>query len=85
MSGDKEECVMREKILGMLKDVRPDVDFETETGLISGEVLESLELLTVITMLQDELEIEIDGQEISVENFDSLDAMVRMAERLKNV
>ena len=85
MSGDKEECVMREKILEMLKDVRPDVDFETETGLISGEVLESLDLLTVITMLQDELEIEIDGQEISVENFDSLDAMVRMAERLKNV
>ena len=85
MSGDKEECVMREKILEILKDVRPDVDFETETGLISGEVLESLDLLTVITMLQDELEIEIDGQEISVENFDSLDAMVRMAERLKNV
>ena len=76
---------MREKILEMLKDVRPDVDFETETGLISGEVLESLDLLTVITMLQDEQEIEIDGQEISVENFDSLDAMVRMAERLKNV
>ena len=76
---------MREKILEILKDVRPDVDFETETGLISGEVLESLDLLTVITMLQDELEIEIDGQEISVENFDSLDAIVRMAERLKNV
>ncbi len=75
---------MRERILAILKDVRPDVDFETETGLISGEVLESLDLLTVITLLQDELEIEIDGQEISVENFDSLDAMVKMAERLKN-
>ncbi len=84
MSDDKEESVMRERILAILKDVRPDVDFETETGLISGEVLESLDLLTVITLLQDELEIEIDGQEISVENFDSLDAMVKMAERLKN-
>ncbi len=73
---------MREKILGILNDIRPDIDFETETGLISGEVLESFDLFTIIASLQDELGCEIDNSEITVANFDSLDAMVNLAERI---
>ena len=75
---------MREKILGILNDIRPDIDFETETGLISGEVLESFDLFTIIASLQDELGCEIDNSEITMANFDSLDAMVALAERLSH-
>lgn len=73
---------MKEALLNILREIRPDVDFETETGLVSGEILESFDLFTIITSLHDELGVEIGTEEISTENFDSLDAMVAMAERL---
>ena len=73
---------MRETILSILTDLRPDVDFESETALVSDGILESFDLLTLIASLEDELGVEIGSREINAENFDSLDAMVRMAERL---
>ena len=75
---------MKEEILQILQEIRPDVDFEAEKGLISEEILESLDLLSIITMLQDEIGIEIGNAEISAENFDSLEAITAMTERLKN-
>ena len=73
---------MRETVLRVLTDIRPDIDFETETGLVSEGILESFDLLTIIASLQDEAGIEISNREISADNFDSLDAMVQMVERL---
>ena len=73
---------MKEALLNILREIRPDVDFETETGLVSGEILESFDLFTIITSLHDELGVDIVTEEISTENFDSLDAMVARAERL---
>jgi len=81
-NGKQETRNVRETILNILRDIRPDVDFENETGLVSGEVLESFDLLTIIASLQDELGVEIGNREINAENFDSLDAMCAMAERL---
>ena len=46
---------MKEALLNILREIRPDVDFETETGLVSGEILESFDLFTIITSLHDEL------------------------------
>ena len=73
---------MRENILRILTDIRPDVDFETENGLITDGILESFDLLTIIASLEDEAGIEIGSRDVNAENFDSLDAMVRMVERL---
>ncbi len=73
---------MKETILNILRDIRPDVDFETETGLVSQEILESFDLLTLLAALQDELGVEIGNREITAENFDSLDAILALAERL---
>lgn len=73
---------MREMVFRVLTEIRPDIDFDTETGLVSEGILESFDLLTIIASLQDEAGIEISNREISADNFDSLDAMVRMVERL---
>ena len=73
---------MREMVLRVLTDIRPDIDFETETGLVSEGILESFDLLTIIASLQDEAGIEISNREITAANFDSPDAMVQLVERL---
>ena len=72
----------RETVLNILSDIRPDLDFTTETGLITKGILESFDLLTLIASLEDEIGMEIGNRDVNAENFESLDAMVRLVERL---
>ena len=72
----------RETVLNILSDIRPDVDFTTETGLITQGILESFDLLTLVASLEDEIGMEIGNRDVNAENFDSLDAMVLLVERL---
>ena len=73
---------MREEILDILSDLRPDVDFETETKLVSGKVLASFDIISLIAELGDAFDIEIGPKHLVEENFDSLDAITALVERL---
>lgn len=75
---------MKEKILSIMEEVRPDIDFKNEKGLISEELLESFDLISIIALLQEEMDIEIDNKYITTENFDTLDAIVNLVESIKN-
>ena len=37
-----------ERLMDILSELRPDVDFETETSLIDGNVLDSFDIITLI-------------------------------------
>ena len=75
---------MRETIKGILEEIRPDLDFESETGLISDGVLESFDLLSIIAAIEDAMNIEIDPGELKTEDFDSLDSIIHYVEQIKN-
>lgn len=74
---------MRDRILEILQDVRPDVDFETETALIGDNVLESFDIIELVGELNDEYDIEITPKYLTRENFDSLDAICALVETLQ--
>ena len=57
----------RETVLNILNDIRPDVDFTTETGLITEGILESFDLLTLIASLEDEIGMEIGNRDVNVD------------------
>lgn len=73
---------MKEKILSILSDMRPDIEFETEEGLISDGLLESFDLIQLIATLENEFGVEIGNKNITKENFDSLDRIVSLMESL---
>lgn len=73
---------MKEKILSILSDMRPDIEFETEEGLISDGLLESFDLIQLIATLENEFGVEIGNMNITKENFDSLDRIVSLIESL---
>lgn len=75
---------IRKKLLEILQDLRPDVDFETETMLVSHGILESFDIVALIAELSETFELDFNPQEVVAENFDSLDALVKMIERLQN-
>lgn len=69
---------MEERILEICLDVCPNVDFENETALIDDEILESFDIITIVTNLMDEFDIFIDADDIEPENLNSLEGIIEM-------
>lgn len=74
---------MENKLMNILSELRPEVDFEKEDRLIDNGVLDSFDLVSLIGEMNDEFEVEIDFDDIEPENFNSVQAMVKLIERLK--
>lgn len=74
---------MENKLMEILKELRPEVDFENENKLIDDEILDSFDLVSLIGELNDQFDIEIDFDDIEPENFNSVKAMSELIERLK--
>jgi len=72
---------MKDQILDILADIVDD-DVESCTTLIDDGVLSSLDIIQLIGALNDEFDISIPATEIIPQNFNSVDAMVSMVERL---
>lgn len=72
---------MKERVLEILADVVPDVDFENETSLISDNVVDSFAVVAMVNELNDELDIDIPAREILPANFETLDAIVALVEK----
>ena len=66
---------MEEKILDILREIRPDVDFENETALIDDGILESFDVIQIVTALMDKFEIYIDADDIEPENLNNFQAI----------
>lgn len=72
---------MKERILKLLEGIQPDIDFENETALIDDSLLESFDVIQIVTSLMDEFDISIDADDIEPENLNSLDAICAMVEQ----
>lgn len=64
-----------EKLLEVLLEVRPDVDFKNEKQLIDGEVLDSFDIISIVNAIDEAFEVEIDMDDLEPENFNSMEAM----------
>ena len=73
---------MREKVLAVLERECPDVDFLASDKLVTDGIVDSLTLTTIIAALTMEFGIEIPYEEIIEANFDSVDGLAAMVERL---
>ena len=63
------------ELLTILRELHPDIDFETATGLVEDSVLTSLDIVTIVTEVADRLDVNIPAEEILPENFDSAAAL----------
>jgi D-alanine--poly(phosphoribitol) ligase subunit 2 len=72
-----------ETLLEILNDIDDTVDWENETALIDDRILDSFGVISLISELEDQFEVEIDASEIVPENFNSADAMWKMIQRLQ--
>lgn len=66
---------MKDKIINILNEVRPEFDFANEANFISQGMLDSFDLVTLVTELDEAFGISIDGTDILPENFESAEAI----------
>ena len=69
--------------MNILNELRPELDFEKEDRLIDDGVLDSFDLVSLIGEMNDQFDVEIDFDDIEPENFNSVQAMVNLIQRLK--
>ncbi len=71
-----------EQLIEILEDIKPDVDYENCKELIDGHYLDSLSIISLIAELEDEFDVTIPAVEIIPANFNSVEAMWNMIQRL---
>ena len=74
---------MKEQVNAILKEIKPTKDLAAVTDIIEGGYLDSFELMNLIMMLSETFAFEIDFEQITAENFNSIEAMVQMVQRFK--
>ena len=72
-----------EKLLEILKGIRPDVDFENETALIDDGILDSFDVVAIISELDDAFDVQIRITELDPDNFNSAEAIWKLVQELK--
>lgn len=72
-----------DELLKILEELKPDVDFKNETGLIDNAILDSFDIVQLITTLKETFDIDITPADIVPENFNSAENMWAMVERLQ--
>ena len=75
--------MMKEQIIEILEDIQPEADYETCQTLINDHILTSLDVLSLVAELEDEFDVTIPTVEIIPSNFNSVDAIAAMVERLQ--
>jgi Phosphopantetheine attachment site. len=71
-----------EKVIEILKELHPDVDFENCTTLIDDKILDSFDIVTLVSELSEEFDVAIPVEEIIPENFNSAKSIYALIERL---
>ncbi len=72
-----------ETLMEILMEMDPDIDYENEKKLIDDHILDSFGVITLVSEIEDNFDVRIEAAEMVPENFNSVQAMWEMIQRLK--
>lgn len=73
--------MIREKVLEILMENRPDIENIENAELVNDGLLDSFDIVTLVTDLDKAFEINIDGADITPENFNTVDSIVELVKK----
>ncbi len=71
---------MRKQIMEILTEICPGVDFENEKALIDDGLIDSLDIVAVVTELMEAFDVELGVDDLTPENFNSVEAIEELIE-----
>lgn len=72
---------MKEKVLEILANLRPEFDFTEDVDFIEEGMLDSFDVVTLVSDLDSTFRISIDGVDIVPENFSSVDSIINLLKK----
>ena len=69
---------MKEKILHHLSEVRPEFNFEESDDYIAAGMLDSFDIEALVTAMDEDFGISIEGTEIVPENFKNVETITQL-------
>lgn len=73
-----------DKLIKLLEGVKPGVDFKNTTNLIDDGILDSFDIVTIVSLINDEFDIDFPVSEVIPENFNSVEALYNTIKGLED-
>ncbi len=73
-----------EELLEILRDLHPEVDYDTCDTLIDDKILDSFDIVSIISEISEQYDVTIPAEDIIPENFNSAQALYELIERLSD-
>lgn len=72
---------MTDDILAMLEELRPEFDFNESDDFVTDGLLDSFDIISLSSMLEEKFGITIDGLDIVPENYSTVDAIIELVKK----
>lgn len=72
-----------EKVVEILSSLKSGVDFSTAEGIVTNKIIDSIDIASLISMIEEEFDVEIGMEYMENENFDSAQAIWEMVQELE--
>ncbi|MFR1518035.1 MAG: phosphopantetheine-binding protein [Clostridia bacterium] len=72
-----------EELIKILESIHPDVDYRTNDKLIENKILDSFDIVTLISEINEAFDVAIPAEEIIPENFNSAEKLYELIRRLE--
>jgi len=72
---------MKQKIIDILKEIRPEFDFTEKADFIEQGMLDSFDIVSLVSSLDEEFGISIDGLDILPENFSGIESIIALLKK----
>ena len=73
-----------DELLEILSDLHPDIDFTTQENLIDDMILDSFDIVTLISEISENLDVTITADHIIPDNFNSAEALYALIQKLED-
>ncbi len=71
-------------LMEILENLHPEIDFNTCETLIDDGLIDSFDIVTIISEINEEYDVVIPAEEIVPENFNSAKALYSLIQRLED-
>ena len=73
-----------DELIAILQDIHPDVDYETATNLVDGKILDSFDIISLVSEIADKFDVVVSAEYMIPENFNSAKALWELIEKLQD-
>lgn len=75
---------MKETIISILQNIRPEADYTKSSNYIDDGLLDSFDLVALISDIEDTLNIQIPITEVKQSNFANIDTIISLIEKVQS-